>query len=219
MTLGEKMKALRMQQGLTLEDVGERVGVGKSTVRKWESGQIANMRRDKIVMVAKALGTTPSYLMGWEEGSASASHSANTKNQPRVQRVPLLGKVAAGEPIYAPEDFDAYVNSPVKCDVALEVQGDSMVPNYLDGDMIYIRCRPDVENGQVAVVFLDDEAVIKHVYHEPDGLLLLSDNPAYAPIHASLEDYPNLRIFGVPVGFTRMYQANPLNKIHKGFKR
>lgn len=65
MTLGEKMKFLRTQRGLTLEEVGRKVGVGKSTVRKWESGAIANMRRDKIALVAKALGTTPEYLMGW----------------------------------------------------------------------------------------------------------------------------------------------------------
>ena len=70
MNLGEKIKMLRLQQGLTLEEVGNRVGVGKSTVRKWESGQIANMRRDKIALLAKALNTTPSYLMGWDEGSS-----------------------------------------------------------------------------------------------------------------------------------------------------
>ena len=62
------MKMLRLQRGLTLEEVGNRVGVGKSTVRKWENGQIANMRRDKIALVAKALGVKPSYLMGWDDG-------------------------------------------------------------------------------------------------------------------------------------------------------
>lgn len=67
MTFGEKIKALRDQRGMTLEQVGDLVGVGKSTVRKWESGQIANMRRDKIALLAKALGVTPGYLMGWEE--------------------------------------------------------------------------------------------------------------------------------------------------------
>lgn len=65
------MKALRIKRGMTLEEVGNIVGVGKSTVRKWESGQIANMRRDKIALVAKALGTTPSYLMGWDDAEAT----------------------------------------------------------------------------------------------------------------------------------------------------
>ena len=65
--MAQRIKALRQEKGLTLEQVADIVGVGKSTVRKWETGMIANMRRDKIADLAKALGTTPAYLMGWEE--------------------------------------------------------------------------------------------------------------------------------------------------------
>ncbi len=67
MEMGEKIKILRQQAGMTLEEVGNIVGVGKSTVRKWESGEIANMRRDKIAKLAEALKTTPAFLMGWQE--------------------------------------------------------------------------------------------------------------------------------------------------------
>ena len=65
--MAQKIKNLRKEKGLTLEQVASVVGVGKSTVRKWETGMIANMRRDKIAALAKALGTTPAYLMGWKE--------------------------------------------------------------------------------------------------------------------------------------------------------
>ena len=65
--MAQRIKKLRQEKGLTLEQVAEVVGVGKSTVRKWETGMIANMRRDKIADLAKALGTTPAYLMGWKE--------------------------------------------------------------------------------------------------------------------------------------------------------
>lgn len=65
--MAQKIKKLRKEKGLTLEQVASIVGVGKSTVRKWETGMIANMKRDKIAALAKALGTTPVYLMGWEE--------------------------------------------------------------------------------------------------------------------------------------------------------
>ena len=65
--MARKIKQLRQDQGLTLEQVAKVVGVGKSTVRKWETGMIANMKRDKIADLAKALGTTPAYLMGWED--------------------------------------------------------------------------------------------------------------------------------------------------------
>ena len=64
--MAQRIKNLRQEKGLTLEQVAEVVGVGKSTVRKWETGMIANMRRDKIAALAKALGTTPAYLMGWK---------------------------------------------------------------------------------------------------------------------------------------------------------
>ena len=67
--MAQRIKALRLEKGLTLEYVANVVGVGKSTVRKWETGMIANMKRDKIADLAKALGTTPAYLMGWKDNS------------------------------------------------------------------------------------------------------------------------------------------------------
>ena len=63
--MAQKIKELRVANDMTLEQVADIVGVGKSTVRKWETGMIANMRRDKIAALAKALHTTPEYLMGW----------------------------------------------------------------------------------------------------------------------------------------------------------
>lgn len=73
--MAQRIKALRQEKGLTLEQVADVVGVGKSTVRKWETGMIANMRRDKIADLAKALGTTPAFLMGWTEDDAKTETS------------------------------------------------------------------------------------------------------------------------------------------------
>lgn len=73
--MAKRIKSLRQEKGLTLEQVADVVGVGKSTVRKWETGMIANMRRDKIADLAKALGTTPAYLMGWAEDDAKKEPS------------------------------------------------------------------------------------------------------------------------------------------------
>lgn len=67
MEMGEKIKLLREQNDMTLEQLGNKVGVGKSTVRKWENGMIANMRRDKIAKLADALHCSPGYLMGWDD--------------------------------------------------------------------------------------------------------------------------------------------------------
>jgi len=131
------------------------------------------------------------------------------------QRIPLIGGAAAGKPIYDPEELGVYVDSPVEADAAITVRGDSMEPTYLDGDLLYIKCVPDVPEGAVAVVFLDDEATIKHVYKRATGLTLIGDNRASPPVMAEFSDYNNVRVFGVPVGYTRIYKAKA--KIKKGF--
>ncbi len=80
--MARKIKELRQAKGLTLEQVANVVGVGKSTVRKWETGMIANMKRDKIAALAKALGTTPAYLMGWTEDNKK--EEKNPPEEPKL---------------------------------------------------------------------------------------------------------------------------------------
>ena len=88
-SMSDKIKELRISQNLTLEQVGDVVGVGKSTVRKWETGMIANMRRDKIALLAQALHTTPEYLMGW-----STDIEVNNLFKIETKKFPLLGNIA-----------------------------------------------------------------------------------------------------------------------------
>lgn len=80
-SMADKIKQLRISQNMTLEDVAQKVGVGKSTVRKWETGMIANMRRDKIAVLAEALNTTPAYLMGWEDDVSLAAEQSDADRQ------------------------------------------------------------------------------------------------------------------------------------------
>lgn len=88
MEFGEKIKALREKRGMTLEQVGIIVGVGKSTVRKWETGDIRNMRRDKIQLLAKALGVTPGYLMGWTDDSSQSDNDPLWQRRESLRRDP-----------------------------------------------------------------------------------------------------------------------------------
>ena len=76
-----KIQQLRKEKGMTLEQVATIVGVGKSTVRKWETGMIANMKRDKIALLAEALGTTPTYLMGWKEETSPSTEIPLTEGE------------------------------------------------------------------------------------------------------------------------------------------
>ena len=103
--MAKRIKELRQEKGLTLEQVADVVGVGKSTVRKWETGMIANMRRDKIGDLAKALGTTPAYLMGWEEKSDSPSELSLTEGEKLMlelfRKIPEYKQAAALEMLRA----------------------------------------------------------------------------------------------------------------------
>ena len=77
MGINKKLKDRRLELGLTLEDVGKIVGVGKSTVRKWETGDIENMRRDKIALLAKALQVSPSFIMEWDASEKPTTVSSD----------------------------------------------------------------------------------------------------------------------------------------------
>lgn len=212
MTLGERLRDLREKRGQTQEQVGAAVGKTGKAVWAWEN-DINAPRMGVIEKLAIHFNVTKSYLMG-EDDPQPLPPAVRPISDLHHQRVPLIGEAAAGEPIYAPEDLGVYVDSPVNADAAITVRGDSMEPTYLDGDLLYIKCVPDVPEGAVAVVFLDDEATVKHVYKRPTGLTLIGDNRASPPVMADYADYDKIRVFGVPVGYTRVYKQKA--KVKKG---
>ena len=123
----------------------------------------------------------------------------------RARRIPLLGTIAAGEPIFAEEEHETYVDvdGSARADFALEVKGESMEPVYKDGDVVYIRRQDDVLDGQVAAVVVDDSATLKRVYHLPVGVQLMPLNPAFAPMLFTPENSDSVRILGLAVGYFR----------------
>jgi len=121
------------------------------------------------------------------------------------RRIPLLGEIAAGEPIYTDQEFDAFVvpGEDIECDFALKVVGDSMEPRFTQGDTVFFRAQDDVDDGQIAAVIVDDQATLKRVYHLPDGAQLVSDNPKYPPMIFNSENSNSVRILGLAVGYYR----------------
>ena len=213
----ENLRRIRFEHHMTQEEFADLLGTTKQNISRYESGAVSPKISTAEVMAAK-LGMTLSELNGSEDSLGKLPSNVRPISKLHHQRVPLIGSVAAGEPIYDPEDAGVYVDSPVDADAAITIRGDSMIPTYQDGDLVYIKARPDVPEGAVAVVFLDDEATLKHVYKRPTGLTLWSDNTAYASMNIEFEDYANVRIFGVPVGYTRIYKPTIEGKIRKGFK-
>lgn len=218
-TFSECLRRIRFEKHMTQEEFAVLLGTTKQNISRYESGAVSP-KITTAAAIAEKLGISLSELNGSnDERSGLGKLPSNVRpiHSLHAQKVPMIGEVAAGEPIYSPEDWDIYVDAPVQCDAAITIKGDSMAPNYLSGDVVYIRCIPDVPEGTVAVVFLDDEATIKHVYKRETGLTLISDNPKYPPLMPEFEDYNNVRIFGVPVGFTRMFNKDTASMIHKGF--
>lgn len=205
--LARKIAYLRAKHGLTLEQVAKEVGVGRSTVRKWETGLIANMRRDKIEKLARALHTSPGYLMGWEneDGSFPDMLPDNIAPMPEMKKIPLLGTIACGEPILAAENIEGEVDIPkeIHADFALRCQGDSMInARIFDGDIVYIRQQETVDNGEIAAVLIDDEATLKRVTLYEDHIVLSPENPMYKPFVFWYEEMNSVRILGKAVAFT-----------------
>lgn len=206
--LGLRLKSARKNAGLKQEDVGRAFGLGKSTISEWETGK----RSPDIELIhdlALMLNTSVAYLLGIDESSADNGYCLPENVQPiselPMHRVPMIGEIAAGQPILCEQDYETVVPGPMGADFALTVRGDSMEPTYITGDIVYLRQQDDVDDGQVAAVIIDDEATLKHVYHIPNGLMLVADNKAYPPRVVTMPDYDNIRILGLVIGYTRMY--------------
>ena len=123
-----------------------------------------------------------------------------------TQKSPFLGSVACGQPIYAEEDKESYIvlGTNIKADFCLRAQGDSMIDARIhDGDIVYVRKQEAVDNGEVAVVLIGDEATLKRVYYYPDKqkLLLQPANPKYEPFIYVGDELDQIRILGKAVAF------------------
>lgn len=189
----------RKELGLTLEQVGKIVGVSKSTVRKWETGYIENMKCDKIALLAQALQTSPLEIMGMDN-----IKTFDNIMPIKTYKLPLIGTIACGTPILAEQNIEEYIDtdSTVKADFCLRCKGDSMINvRIFDGDIVYIRQQPDVENGEIAAVCIDDEATLKRVYKYPNRLELRPENPTFPVLNYEGSELENIRIIGKAVAF------------------
>jgi len=203
MEMKDKIKMLRQQHNLTLEEVGNAVGVGKSTVRKWENGDIANMRRDKIAKLASVLHTTPGYLMGWDDNGLTILPK-NIIPIPKMKKIPLIGDIACGTPILAVQNIQDYIDEPehVNADFALRCEGDSMInARIMNGDIVYIHQQPTIENGEIAAVLIGEEATLKRVYINMDRIVLQPENPAFEPFIYVGAEMADVHIIGKAVAF------------------
>lgn len=205
------LKERRLQLSLTLKEVATKVGVSEATVSRWEGGQIANMKRQYIAAYAAALQTTPGFIMtGKEEQETDTTRRAVSiprgfHPMPEMVQVPLVGRIACGEPITAEQNVEQIVSIPAawRATFTLMCKGDSMAPRIQDGDLVAVRSQPEVENGEIAAVRIGEEATLKHVYVYPNYIELRPENPEYESIIKIGPDMADVVIEGKAVGLCR----------------
>jgi repressor LexA len=198
-----KLKELRKSKGMTLDELAEMIGTSKQTIHRYENGTITNVPPEKVESLASVLGTTPGELMGWDSEPTEIYSNVTPMT---VKRLPVLGDIACGMPIYAEEKHESFVSVSDKfdADFCLTARGDSMIGARIhDGDIVFIRSQSAVENGEIAAVILGDEATLKRVYYYPNEkkLVLSPENPRYAPLVYVGRELEEVKIIGKAVAF------------------
>ncbi len=193
----EQLKILRKQKGLYQKDVANFLGVDRTTYVKYENG-VSEPDNDTLVKLAELFNVSVDYLLGRETNDIYASIGAMPVKKIKL---PVLGNVACGEPIYANEELDGYVyiDEDIGADFCLHAHGDSMVnARIFDGDTLFVKKQDMVDDGEIAVVLIEDEATVKRVYYDRENntITLMPENPAYKPMRYNGEELNNIRILG-----------------------
>ena len=207
MTMAERIKERRKAMNLTQEELAERLGLQKSAIAKYENGRVQNIKRPVIAMMAKILDCSPAYLMGFDDEINDSPAPPHPDLRPvTTKQYKVLGSVACGEPIFMAEQMDVTVdaeNIPA-ADYVLTAKGDSMINIGIhDGDLVFVHSQPMVENGQVAVVAIGDEATLKRFYYyqEKDLMILKPENPSCRDIIKTGKELEDVRVLGRAVKF------------------
>ena len=191
MKLHERIKKCRLENNMTLLELANALGVREATAQRYESGEIKNLKHETVLEMSRIFNCSPAYLMGWEDDAPAKKEGG----------IPLLGKIAAGQPILAEEECEFF--SPIddtRADFCLRVRGDSMIgAGIKDGDIVFIRKQDSVDDGEIAAVLVDDEATLKRVYITDDAVTLIAENPKYKPMVYTKKQCKNIRILGKAV--------------------
>lgn len=206
----------RLEQALQLRDMtpaqlSKATSIGEGAISQYRKGAYKASQKS-LEKISRALRVSIPWLMGISDEMTPAAFEeaaqlpSNLIPMGQMKKIPLIGSIACGTPILAQENIRDYIDLPqnIRADFALECKGDSMInAGIRDGDIVYIRKQPQVENGQIAAVLVDDgnEATLKRFYRTGDTVTLTPENPAYAPKVFTRETINELRIAGLAIAF------------------
>jgi repressor LexA len=212
MKIGERIRAERRRLKMSQDEVAVALETTKQAIYKYEKGIVENIPPEKVERMATLFGVTPAYLIGWSEEKDDETENGEQSRQDlpdslrselrpiSVVRLPVLGNVACGEPIYAAEERETCVCAGgVNADFCLTAHGDSMInARIFDGDLLFVKQQEIVDDGEIAVVLIEDEATVKRVFYdrESDILTLMPENPLYRPMRFQGAQLDQIRILG-----------------------
>lgn len=199
----DRLKQAMKNADLNQTELSKITNIRQSSISDWLKGKYL-AKQDKVELLARVLNVSPTWLMGLD---ATETEPLPPNCFPIEKRkFPLLGNIACGEPIFANEDFEGYVEAgaDIDADFCLRASGDSMIGARIhDGDIVFIKQQPIVDNGQIAAVLIENEATLKRFYYDQasDTVQLMAENPSYAPIVKMKSDLEDIRILGRAIAF------------------
>lgn len=204
MSIAENIKRIRLEHGLSQAEFGKIAGVSDKAVSTWELGT-KTPRMGAVEKIANYFGITKSAIVDDVQPASPTPIPPGFIPMPKMHKVPLVGSIACGTPILAEQNIDGSVDAPedIRCDFALRCKGDSMIDAGIhDGDAVYIRIQPEVENGEIAAVRVGEEATLKRVYYDGTTLTLMPANASFAPMVYTGPQLNDVHIEGRVVGWT-----------------
>ncbi len=208
-TLQTRLRELRKENQLTQSDMARllrekySLKTDRVMISKWETG-FQTPEIYTITCIADLFGVTIDYLNGKENVFMHSDLSKYGLRPVKTKKFRMLGKIACGEPIYANEEYETFIeaSADIDADFCLTAQGDSMInARIFDGDIVFVREQPDVENGEIAVVIIGDDVTLKRVYKYPNRLELRPENPTHKVQNYENEELDQIRILGKAVAF------------------
>jgi len=200
--ISNRIKEALVIRKMRQADLVEKTGIGKSSISTYIAGDYEPKQKN-IYKIAKALDVSETWLLGYdvpmERERIDFSNIKNLQPIKQIRKVPILGRIACGDPILAVENYEGYTYLPedVHADFVLKCVGDSMIEaNIFDGDMVFIRLQPQVENGEIAAVLIEDEATLKRVHFDGKTLSLFPANSTMSPMYYTGEQLENIRVIG-----------------------
>lgn len=193
MTFADRLRELRIRKNMTQGELSKATGLTQSAIAMYETGK-REPKIEVMELLADYFNVDMNYITGKTDKTTMLSASAIDAID--VIKIPLLGRVVAGDPQEAIQEADEFIYIPSmnhrRSDdyFALRVNGESMEPNLMDGDIAIVHIQPDVDSGQIAVILIDNQdSTVKRVFITPDGITLVADNPAvFSPRFFSNED-------------------------------